>query len=157
MWRMPFAKSMRLYPTNPLQTATRPAFCSAALGPLKYSSTTAPTGLMDERISRETTFSNGGVPFSSNCLSVNTMLILIVAGVDVEEGVAVFVGVGVRDVVADAVTVGVDVRDGVALAVGVLLGVDVDVRDGVTVGVNVGVDVGFFVGVEVAVGVLLGV
>ena len=82
---------------------------------------------MDERISRETAFSKGGVPFSSNCLSVNTMLTLIVAGV------------GVLDAVADAVNVGVGVREGVALAVGVLLGVDVGVRDGASVAVKVGV------------------
>ena len=104
---------------KPFHTAVRPAFSSAAFGPLKYSSITAPMGLTDDRISLVTTFSYGGVSFPSNCLSENTILTLITGGVDVCVGVAVFVGVneGVTVAVTDGVKVGV--LEDVALAVGV--------------------------------------
>src|SRR5689334_17555688 len=108
---------MRRYPTNPFQIAIRPLFCSAALGPLKYSSTAAPTGLTEERISRDVAFSNGAMPFASNCLSVNTILILTVGGVGVDVGTLVFVEVGVRDIVS----VGEGVIVAVAVAVGVIV------------------------------------
>jgi hypothetical protein len=150
---------MRRYPTNPFQIAIRPPFCSAAFGPLKYSSTAAPTGLIDERISRDVAFSNGAVPFASNCLSVNTILILTVGGVGVDVGVSVFVEVGVCEgvTVADAVNVGVIVREGVDDIVRVAEGLDegVAVFDGVKLGVYDIVAVG--AGVIVLVGVRDGV
>ena len=92
---MPFESSMRLYPIKPFQTATTPAFCSAAVGPLKYSSTAALMGFTEDRISRETAFSTGRAPLIVGCLSGNTMLILIVSGVAVAVGVDVFVTVKV--------------------------------------------------------------
>lgn len=103
---MPFpARSMRLYPTKPFQYATRPASCSSAFGPLKYSSTTAAIGLIEERISLDVTFSNEAAPFSSRRLSVNTIFTFTISGV----GVTVTVGVldGVYVAVLVEVTVGV--------------------------------------------------
>ena len=134
-----------------------PAFSSAALGPLKYSSTTALIGLAEERISLETILSAGA------CLSVNTILTLTIRGVGVSEGVYVTVGVkegvivgislgvldGVIVVVADGVKVGV--LEGVSVAVGVLLGVKVEVYEGVTVGVCDGVTVAVADAVNVGV------
>ena len=132
---------------NPFQTAVKPAFSSAAFGPLKYSSITAPMGLTDDNISLVTTFSYGGVRSPSNCLSVNTILTLITGGVDVCVGVGVFVDVndgvivgvllgvceGVTVTVADGVKV--EVLEGVVVAVGISLGVVVGVNEGVTVAV----------------------
>jgi hypothetical protein len=124
---------MREYPIKPFQTAVTSALSSAALGPLKYSSTTASMGLAEERISLVTILS------SDVCLSVKTILTLTVRGVGVNEGV--FVTVGVKEGVIVGVLLGV--RDGVMVAVadGVKVGVlvevrvAVDVRDGVKVGV----------------------
>ncbi len=112
---------MREYPINPFHKTVMPAFSSAALGPLKYSSTTALIGLADERISRETILSAGRALFPGACLSLNIILTLTVRGVGVGEGVNVTVGV------KEGVIVGVllGVRDGVIVAV----------VDGVTVGV----------------------
>lgn len=42
---------------NPFQMAVKPAFSSAAFGPLKYSSTTALIGFTDDNMSLVTTFS----------------------------------------------------------------------------------------------------
>ena len=106
---------------NPFHVGIMPAFSSAALGPLKYSSTTALMGLTDERISLET------ILFEVVCLSVNTMLTLTIRGVGVSESVYVTVGVKEGVIVAVAEGVNVGVLDGVNVAVGV--------RDGVKVGV----------------------
>ena len=166
---------MREYPIKPFQTAVMPAFSSAALGPLKYSSTAAFIGLADERMSLETILSAGRALFPDTCLSLNTILTLTIRGVGVSEGVYVRVGVkegvtvgvllGVLDGVIVAVAEGVEVGVlvDVQVAVGVLLGVKVGVCegvmvgvcDGVTVAVADGVRVGVLDGVEVAV--LLGV
>ena len=118
---------MREYPINPFQVAVISAFCSAAFGPLKYSSTTALMGSAEERISLETILSAGGTLFPDTCLSVNTILTLTTRGVGVSDGVYVMVGVkeGVTVAVADGVDVNVLV--GVAVDVGVLLGVNVGV------------------------------
>jgi hypothetical protein len=78
---------------KPFQTAVTPAFCSAAVGPLKYSSTTAFSGLAEDRIWRVTAFSTGSGPFIVGCLSGKTMLTMITSGVAVAVGVGVFVGV----------------------------------------------------------------
>lgn len=102
MRRIPFLNSMRSYPVKPSQTASSPLLCSSALGPLKYSSMTAPMGLTDERISRVTAFS-GGCPFCRRVLSGNTIFTLTTSGV------GVVVKVGVREAVAVKVTVEVDV------------------------------------------------
>ncbi len=115
---------------NPFQAAVMPAFSSAALGPLKYSSTTALIGLAEERISLVTVLSE------DVSLSVNTILTLMVSGVGVSEGV--YVTVGVKEGVIVGVLLGV--RDGVIVAVSV--GVNVGVLEGVVVGVLVSVDVG---------------
>jgi hypothetical protein len=72
---------------------------------LKYSSITAATGLIEERIFLEVTFSNETAPLSSRRLSVNTIFTFTVSGVAVTVTVAVVVGVKV-DVLVD-VTVGV--------------------------------------------------
>jgi len=104
-----------------------PAFCSAAFGPLKYSSTTALMGLAEERISLETILSAGGTLFPDDCLSVNTTLTLMIRGVGVSDGVFVIVGVKEGVTVAVAEGVKVSVLVGVAVAVGVLLGVNVGV------------------------------
>ena len=166
---------MREYPIKPFQTAVMPAFSSAALGPLKYSSTTALMGLTDERISLATILSAGDALFPDICLSPNTILTLTVRGVGVNDGVYVRVGVkegvtvgvllgildGVIVAVADEVEVGVLVN--VQVAVGVLLGVKVGVCEGVRVGVCDGVTVAVADGVRVGVldgvvvAVLLGV
>src|SRR5687768_8420255 len=112
MRRIPLRSSMRSYPVKPSQIATSPPLCSSALGPLKYSSMTAPIGLTEDRMSRVTAFS-AGCPFSRRFLSGNTMLTLTTGavGVGVEvgvrEAVAVNVDVGVREFVA--VNVMVDV------------------------------------------------
>jgi hypothetical protein len=146
---------MWLYPTKPFQYATRPAFFSAAFGPLKYSSIAAVTGSTEEGISLVATFSNavGEAPLSSNCLSTNTIFTLMESGV----GVNVAVEDGVRVGVLLAVNVGKAVADGVGdfVAAGVLVNVDVDVNAGTFVGVLDGVKVGLLEGVTVEV--LLGV
>ena len=104
-----------------------PAFCSAAFGPLKYSSTTALMGLAEERISLGTILLEGRMLFPDDCLSVNTMLTLMVRGVGVSDGVFVIVGVKEGVTVAVAEGVKVSVLVGVEVAVGVLLGVNVGV------------------------------
>jgi hypothetical protein len=154
---------MRLYPTNPFHTAIRPAFCSAAFGPLKYSSTTAPIGLTEDRISRVVAFSTGATLFSRTFASVKTMLTLIVAGVGVAAGVWVRVCEGAA--VAVDVRVGVTVRDGVLVRVIVCVGVFATVDEAVTVRVIVAAREGVLAGVKVdvtvtvrdAVGVRVGV
>jgi hypothetical protein len=137
--------------------AVTPAFCSAAEGPLKYSSTTAWMGLSEERICRVTAFSTGGSPPMTGSLSGKTMLTLTRSGVAVGVGVKVLVGVkvGVNVAVLDGVKVGV--FEGVKVAV--LDGVKVGVLEGVKVAVLVGVKVGVFEGAKVAVldGVKVGV
>jgi len=166
MRRTPFDSSIRLYPIKPFQTALTPAFCSAAVGPLKYSSTAALIGFTEDRTSRVTAFSTGAL-FSSDFLSGNTILTLTTSGVAVVVivGVGVFVGVtvgvllglrvGVREGVEVIVSVGVKVEVDVGLGVGVLLGVregvTVAVAEGLTVRVDDGVMVGVLLGVSVGV------
>jgi hypothetical protein len=155
MRRTPFDRSMRLYPINPFQMAVTPASCSAALGPLKYSSTAALTGFTEDRISRVTAFSTGFPPLASDCLSGNTILILTTDRVPVGVGVNVFVGVSVREgvvvIVAVEVKVAVDVGLSVAVLLGVCEGVTVAVAEGLDVDVDVDVDVGMDVGVLLGV------
>jgi len=127
MWRTPFLRSIRLYPMKPFQIAAMPVLSSAALGPLKYSSTTALIGLAEERISLVTVVLDGSKLFPEACLLVNTMLTLTVRGVGVNDGV--FVMVGVKDGVIVGVLLGV--REGVMVAVAE--GVKVGVLDGVSV------------------------
>jgi len=156
---------MCLYPTKPFQYATRPASCSTAFGPLKYSSSTAVTGLIEEGIFRVVAFSNvdGDAPLSSRCLSINTIFTLMKSGVGVIVAVAVADGVkvevndGLRVGVLLAVIVGEDVADGVNdfVAAGTLVNVNVDVNTGTFVVVVDGVKVGVLVGAVVEV--LLGV
>lgn len=172
MCRIPFpARSMRLYPTNPFQYATSPAFCSVAFGPLKYSSITAATGLIEERISLEVTLSNEAAPLVSRRLSVNTIFTFKVSGVVVTVTVAVAVLAGLIVGVLDEVTVtvadGVIVKvfDGVIVAGRKEVPVAAAVEDGVLLGVfeagrvivGSGVRVTVAVEVSVAVGALEGV
>jgi hypothetical protein len=170
MCRIPFpARSMRLYPTNPFQYATSPAFCSVAFGPLKYSSITAATGLIEERISLEVTLSNEAAPLVSRRLSVNTIFTFKVSGVVVTVTVAVLAGliVGVLDEVTVTVADGVIVKvfDGVIVAGRKEVPVAAAVEDGVLLGVfeagrvivGSGVRVTVAVEVRVAVGALEGV
>ena len=116
---------------NPFQVGVMPAFCSAALGPRKYSSTTALMGLAEERISLDTILSAGRMVFPDACLLVNTILTLTTRGVGVRDGV--FVRVAVKE----------------GVVVGVLLGVNVGVSEGVNVVVGDGVKVGVLNGVAV--------
>jgi hypothetical protein len=115
------------YPTKPSRYATSPASCSAVFGPLKYSSSTAATGLTEEEISLTTAFSkaDAGAPLLDNCLSTNTIFTLT------ESGVGVTVGEAVADGVNEFVTVGAWVAVDVAVNVGE------GVHDGATDGVNV--------------------
>jgi hypothetical protein len=92
------------YPTKPFRYATRPAFCSTAFGPLKYSSITAVIGLIEEEIFLVAAFSNVDAPLSSSCLSINTIFTLMVSGVGVTVNVAV--ADGVRVGVKEGVDVG---------------------------------------------------
>ena len=134
--------SMCSYPTKPFQYAASPASCSALFGPLKYSSITAVTGLIEDGISLTTTFSNADAdaPLSSSCLSINTIFTLMKSGVgvlvgeDVTDGVNVFVAVGVL------VLVDVDVNVA-GFFVDVVVGVNVNVREGGNDGVKDGVGV----------------
>ena len=160
---------MRLYPTNPFQYATSPAFCSVAFGPLKYSSITAATGLIEERISLEVTLSNEAAPLVSRRLSVNTIFTFKVSGVVVTVTVAVLAGliVGVLDEVTVTVADGVIVKvfDGVIVAGRKEVPVAAAVEEGVLLGVfeagrvivGSGVRVTVAVEVRVAVGALEGV
>lgn len=106
-------------------------------------------------MSLEVAFSSAWAGFSRTCLSVNTMLTLIISGVGVSVGVFVRVEVGVREEVAVGVEVREGVREGVAEAVtvleGVLVGMDVRVREGVAVPVRVGVTVNVLLGVGTGV------
>jgi hypothetical protein len=156
---MPFDKRMRLYPIKPFQTAVSPASCSAAVGPLKYSSITAFTGFAEERIWRVTTFSTGDEPFPVGCLFGKIMFTLITSDVDVGKGVKVFVDVDVG--VNVAVLVGVDEKVAVAVFVGVKVDVFDGVKDGVIVivadGIKLGVLLGLMVGVREGVAVIVAV
>ncbi len=160
---------MRLYPTNPFQYATRPAFCSVAFGPLKYSSITAATGLIEERMSLEVALSNEVAPLVRRRLSVKTMFTLKVSGVAVIVAVPVLVGlfVGVLDEVPVTMADGVIVKvfDGVIVGGRKEVAVAADVEVGVLLGVfeagrvfvGSGVRVAVAVDVRVAVGALEGV
>ena len=139
------------YPTKPFRYATRPAFCSTAFGPLKYSSIAAVIGLIEEEIFLVVAFSNVDAPLSSSCLSINTIFTLMVSGV----------GVTVKVVVADGVRVGV--KEGVevdvfcGVNVGVCEDVAIAVADGVKVDVLEDVILGMGEDVTVTVAVIDGV
>jgi hypothetical protein len=117
------------YPTKPFRYATRPAFCSTAFGPLKYSSITAVIGLIEEEIFLVAAFSNVDAPLSSSCLSINTIFTLMASGV----------GVTVNVAVADGVRVGVKEGVDVGLICCVIVGVREDVAVAVADGVKVDV------------------
>jgi hypothetical protein len=141
-----------LYPTNPFRYEVKPAPCSTAFGPLKYSSIAAAIGSIDEAIVLVVTFSNadGDEPLSSSFSSTNTIFTLIDRGVDVIVAVAdgarvgallgVVVGEEVEDGVKDFVAVGNWATVGVfeGATVNVLLGTDVGLSEGVTDGVKDG-------------------
>jgi hypothetical protein len=145
---MPCEKSILRYPTNPFQVAVKPLLCSAALGPLKYSSNTAAIGFAEEGISRKTATSKGGIRLSICLVFVKKTSTVTAAGVwvGVGEEVRVALGLGVMVGVFDDVAV----REGVAVAVGVCEG------EAVAVGVREGVGEAVFVGIREGVTVAVG-